>query len=304
MKQPMKDSFLAPVVLFTYKRLTVTQRVINALLMNPEAKSSDLIVFSDGPKNAEDDKILELRQYLKCISGFKSVELIYREQNLGLATSFITGITEVLERFDSAIFIEDDNLVSPGFLAFMNKGLEVYKDDERVSCISGYTYPIWPRQRRPFFIRGADTWSMATWRRSWQHFCSDGRLLKFELENRKLVAKFSIDGFRFYSMLEAQIRGEIDSWGVRWWTSAYLKNMYCLYPHLPLCVSIGYGENSVHCTGGYNPVFRRPSELVKEIKFEKLPGKVSQTLLTTASLLLMNNVLLKLRSAMLRLLAR
>jgi hypothetical protein len=145
---------------------------------------------------------------------------------------------------------------------------------------------------------------MATWRRSWQHFCSDGRFLKAELENRKLVTKFSIDGFRFYPMLEAQIRGEIDSWGVRWWTSAFLKDMYCLYPHLPLCVSIGYGEDSVHCTGGYNPIFRKPSELVKKIDIENFPEKVSQTLTTLASIILMNYLLLKLRSKVLRLIAK
>ena len=304
MKQVKKDCDLSPVVLFTYKRLSVTQRVINALLMNPEARYSNLIVFSDGPKYAEDDQIHEVRQYLRSLSGFNSIELIFREQNLGLADSFINGITEVLNRFDSAIFIEDDNLVSPGFLSFMNNGLEVYKDDGRVSCISGYTYPIWPQQRRPFFIRGAETWSMATWRRSWQHFCSDARLLKAELEKRNLVTKFSIDGFRFYPMLESQIRGEIDSWGVRWWTSAFVKDMYCLYPHLPLCVSIGYGEDSVHCKGGYNPIFRRPSDLVSEIGFGNLPKKVSQTFRTAASIMLMNHLLLKLKSGLLRVIAK
>ena len=304
MKQFKKDYVSSPLVLFTYKRLSVTQRVINALLMNPEARYTNLIVYSDGPKNAEDDQILEVREYLRSLSGFNSIELIFRERNLGLAASFIKGITEVLDRFDSAIFIEDDNLVSPCFLAFMNNALEVYKDDERVSCISGYTYPIWPQQRRPFFIRGADTWSMATWRRSWQHFCSDARLLKAELENRNLVTKFSIDGFRFYHMLESQIRGEIDSWGVRWWTSAFVKDMYCLYPHEPLCVSIGYGEDSVHCKGGYKPIFRRPSELVSEIDFENFPEKVSQTLLTAASIMFMNHVVLRLRSGMLRVIAK
>lgn len=132
-----------PIVLFTYKRLGVTQRVVNSLLSNPEAKDSVIIIYSDGPKNEGDEiEVNEVRTYLRQLSGFKSIELIFRAKNLGLANSFITGITETLERFESAIFMEDDNLVSSGFLEFMNTTLELYKEDERVSCITGYSFPI------------------------------------------------------------------------------------------------------------------------------------------------------------------
>ena len=284
----------APIVLFTHKRLNVTKVVINAILKNPEAKASNLIVFSDGPKHIDDfDKVLEVRNYLFELDGFKSVEIICREKNLGLANSFINGITEVLNRFDSAIFIEDDNLVSPGFLAFMNEGLRIYKENLRVGCISGYTYPIWPRQSRPYFIRGAETWSMATWRNRWEFFCADGKTLIDKIVKDNLVDKFSRDGFGFYPMLESQIRGEIDSWGVRWWASAFVNEMYCLYPHLPLCVSIGYGGESVHNTGGYNYLYRRPSELVAKVDLDNFQLIVRQTLRTTVSIIFMNSVILR-----------
>ena len=293
-----------PVVVFTYKRLAVSRRVLDALLKNPGAKESNVIIYSDGPKS-EDDKpsVDEVRCYLSKLCGFKSIELIYRNQNLGLANSFITGITEILGRFESAIFMEDDNLVSPGFLAFMNKALDVYRNEERVSCVTGYSFPIWPRQSHPYFVRGAETWSMATWRRSWQHFCADGKLLQAELEKKNLVGKFSRDGFGFYPMLQSQIRGEIDSWGVRWWASAFVNDMYCLYPPQPLCVSIGYGDDSVHCKGGYNPIFRKPSELVTEMTSVSLPEKVQQTMRTTASIMIMQRVVLKLKSRIGRLMA-
>ncbi len=285
-----------PIVLFTYKRLAVTRQVIDALLRNPEARDSSIIIYSDGPKN-EDDKldVDEVRNYLRQLSGFKSIELVFRTKNFGLANSFITGITETLVCFESAIFMEDDNLVSSGFLAFMNATLELYKEDERVSCITGYSFPLWPQQSSPYFVRGAETWSMATWRRSWQHFCLDGKLLKSEIEDKKLVSKFSRDGFGFYPMLQQQVRGEIDSWGVRWWASAFVNDMYCLYPHKPLCVSIGYGVDSVHCKG-YNPLFRKATDLVDEIGLSNLPIKVQVTRRTTISIMLMNRLGLKLKS--------
>lgn len=287
----------SPIVLFTYKRLDVTRLVVNSLLSNPEAIDSHIIIYSDGPKNQSDEVEVNLvRNYLSLLSGFKTIDFVFRTNNYGLSRSFITGITETLECFESAIFMEDDNLVSPGFLKFMNATLQLYKYDERVCCISGYSYPLWPHQNTPYFVRGAETWSMATWRRSWQYFCSDGNLLMSKIIDKNLFSKFSRDGFGFFSMLQAQIDGKNDSWGVRWWSSAFVNDLYCLYPHLPLCVSIGYGVDSVHCTGGYSPIFRSPSELVDKIDILLLPRVVRQTFKTSFLIFFMNHFSLKLFS--------
>ena len=43
----------APIALFTYNRADKTQRVVESLLKNAEAKYSDLFIFSDGPKTPE-----------------------------------------------------------------------------------------------------------------------------------------------------------------------------------------------------------------------------------------------------------
>lgn len=159
------------------------------------------------------------------------------------------------------------------------------------------------QQNSPYFLRGAETWSMATWRRSWQHFCLDGKILKGVIDDQKLVSKFSRDGFGFYPMLQAQIRGEIDSWGVRWWASAFVNDMYCLYPHRPLCVSIGYGVDSVHCKV-YSPIFRKTTDLVERVELSKLPIKVKETFRTTASIMLMNRVFIYLKHRVQRVIER
>ncbi len=255
---------LSPVVLFTYKRLTILNRVVDSLLSNKECSKTPLIVYSDGPKSNKDkEEIMAVRSYLKGLKGFKSVKYIFRDKNFGLAQSFIVGITETLKHHEKAIFIEDDNLLSEHFLSFMNEALEIYKDNKKVICVTGYSYPIKPSQKQPYFIRGAATWSMGTWRRGWKYFCDDGKKLLSKIKKQKLFEKFSSDGFDFDNMLISQIKGEIDSWGVRWWTSAYVNDMYCLVPNKPLCVSIGYGPDSVHCKS-YSSIFRRPSDLSHE----------------------------------------
>ncbi len=52
---------LAPVVLFTYKRFSVTRKVIDSLLGNEEADRTELIVYSDGPRTAR--ILLRLRAF-------------------------------------------------------------------------------------------------------------------------------------------------------------------------------------------------------------------------------------------------
>ena len=281
---------LAPVVLFTYKRLAITKRVIDSLRDNKEAARTELIVYSDGPKSVNDStEVEEVRRYMYGLTGFKDIRLICRGKNLGLAQSFIQGITETLTRYEKAIFLEDDNLLSKHFLSFMNEALDYYKDNERVICVTGYSWPLRPAPEQPYFLRGAETWSMGTWSRGWRHFCSDGNRLLSDIHKKGLVKKFRGDGFGLYEMLQRQVRGEIDSWGVRWWASAFLKDMYCLYPHKPLCVSIGYGEDSVHCNS-YGPLFRKPSDLSAE-PISDLPLNVQETLKTTLLIRLMNTIL-------------
>jgi len=291
-----------PIVLFTYKRLSVTRKVVQALLQNPECVNSDLIIFSDGAKNDEAiEPVKNLRLYLQNLRGFKNIELVFRETNFGLANSFIAGITYVLSKFEAAIFMEDDNLVAPCFLAYMNTCLELYIDNNKVSCVTGYSFPLCPNQNKSYFVRGAETWSVGIWSRSWKLFVPDSRLIFSRLYDMNLVSKFSRDGFGFLPMLRAQARGEIDSWGVRWFASMFLEDMYCLYPHSPLCVSIGYGKDSVHCTGGFLPIYRRPHELVNYYDTSQLPDVVKQTFYTSFLIILMNFFINRLKTFFFRL---
>jgi hypothetical protein len=236
---------------------------VESLLLNKECSSTDLIIYSDGPKTKNDiNELVEVRSYLKTLYGFKSIKYIFREKNLGLAESFIQGITETLNQHEMAIFLEDDNFLSPYFLSFMNKALDYYKDNEKVICVSGSSFPIKNEQKEPYFLRGAETWSMGTWRRGWKYFCADAKKLAEEIQNHGLSKKFTENGFPYDETLRNQIRGRVDSWGIRWLASAFINDKYCLYPHIPLCVNIGFGADSVH-NAVYSPSMRNPSDLSK-----------------------------------------
>jgi hypothetical protein len=265
---------------------------------------SDLIIFSDGPKSDDEDreKVDGVREYCLSIKGFKSVEFRFKKNNKGLANSFIDGITEILNKHSEAIFIEDDNLLSEYFLSFMNQALFKYRDNKRVCCVTGYSYPVSPKPKQPYFIRGAETWTMATWKRGWDIFCSDSALLKKKIDDNNLKEMLNKDGFKFYEMLQDQIDGKIDSWGVRWWVSAFVSNMYCLYPNNTFVISIGYGHDSVHCKTR-STLFRSFSDLAKE-PLHVLPNnvfldkKILQSIRKMNKRLRFNNFLLRLKMFM------
>jgi len=238
----------APIALFVYRRPDHLQATIDALRRNPEASQSELHVFSDAPRNEEAAGGVEAVRRMLCeLGGFRSVNVVHREQNYGLAANITQGVTDVLGGHDRVIVIEDDIVASPFFLRFMNEALTTYRDEPRVGSISGYCYPLDRAVGATFFIRGADCWGWATWRDRWKVFNPDGPALLSELRRRKLTHAFDFDGtMRFTGMLEDQIAGRNDSWAVRWHAACFLKDLLILYPGRPLAQNIGQDGTGTH----------------------------------------------------------
>ncbi len=239
---------IAPVVLFTYNRLAHTQKTVSYLQKNDLANQTPLYIYSDGPNKAEDlIKVNEVRNYLRTIEGFASVKIFERERNIGLAESIITGVTEILNSYDMVIVVEDDLLTSQYFLTYMNDALSFYENNNEVISIHGYVYPVAEQLPDTFFIKGADCWGWATWKRGWSLFEKDGTKLLNELKSRSLTEAFDFDNaYYFTQMLEDQIAGKNNSWAIRWNASAFLKDKLTLYPGHSLVQNIGHDNSGVH----------------------------------------------------------
>ena len=136
----------APVVLFVYNRLDHTMNVIESLSKNIGAKETDLYVFSDAAKTEKGlDKVNEVREYIRKTDwrgNFQKVTVVEAEQNKGLAKSIIGGVTGILQEYGRVIVVEDDLVLSPYFLQYMNGALEYYKDVENIWSISGYSFQM------------------------------------------------------------------------------------------------------------------------------------------------------------------
>lgn len=243
----------APVAFFVYNRLSHARQAIDALRRNDLAAGTDLIVFSDGPKDhASAPAVREVRQFIGSVAGFRSVRIVERPANLGLANSIIGGVTEVCGEFGRVIVLEDDLVTAPSFLRFMNDALNFYAAEEKVGSIHGYWYPMDRKVPETFFLRGASCWGWATWSRAWRLFEPDGRKLLAEIQQRGLTRLFDLEGAIGYTkMLKRQIAGKNNSWAVRWHAAMFLAERLQLSPGSSLVNNIGFDGSGTHRVNSY-----------------------------------------------------
>lgn len=266
----------APIALFAYNRPEHVERVLEGLRSNPEAAASDLFIYSDAPKEpAAGAAVAEVRRRIRAAAGFRSVSIVEREANFGISRSIISGVGELLDRFGDIVVLEDDILPAPHFLRYVNDALAEYGGDERVVSVHAYSYPVKESLPETFFLRGADCWGWATWRRGWQVFEADGRRLLSELKARRLAGEFDLDGnYPYTRMLEDQIRGKNDSWAVRWHASAFLRGLLTLYPGSSQVQNIGAdgsGSNVGHRREFQHPHWGEPVKVGGIAIEESLP---------------------------------
>jgi hypothetical protein len=263
----------APIVLFTFNRLSSTRQTIEALAKNVGAKESLLYVFCDGAKaDATDEKrqqIATVRQYIyevKAQNLFANTIIIERSENWGLGKNIIAGVTEILKKHESCIVLEDDLVTSPYFLQFMNDSLSLYKTNEEVLTIGACNYFANTSSiNSTFFAVVPDCLGWATWTNRWALFEENGEKLLKEIENRGLMHRFNLEGaFNFEKMLKRQIEGKVSSWAVRWFAVSLLNDKLNLYPNPALTNHIG-GEGATHASEAILPPLAQAPILVGNI---------------------------------------
>jgi hypothetical protein len=239
----------APIALFVYNRPQHTRRTINFLKQNLLADESRLYIFSDAAKTTkEENDVLEVRNMIKEVEGFKSVKIVERNTNFGLANSIISGVSQLVKDYGKVIVFEDDLLSSPYTLQYFNEALQKYQNEDKVMHISAYMYPLKEANKLPetFLYRAAHSWGWATWERAWQHFNPDidALLEKFDAKRKY---EFSIEGtMNFWKQMQDFKNKKNNSWAIRWYASIFLMNGLCLNPSKSLIHNIGHDGSGIH----------------------------------------------------------
>lgn len=244
----------APVVVFAYNRADHIKSTLEHLNKNTLANESDLYVFCDNAKNEKAvEAVNATRNAVDAFStdcNFKSVSVIKAEVNKGLATSIITGVSEILEKYGRVIVVEDDLMTSPDFLSYMNKALDYYEKNPKVWSISGYTSPLKALEKYPHDIyaspRGC-SWGWATWKDRFEKV--DWEVSDFEefIKDPARVKHFNEGGPDMAEMLSRQVHGKINSWAIRWCYQESKEHMYTIYPTKSRIRNIGCDDTGTHC---------------------------------------------------------
>lgn len=263
---------LAPIALFVYNRPDHTRRTLKFLRENLLAEESRLFIFSDAAKDeSQNDKVDKVRQIIKAVEGFKSVQVIERKSNFGLANSIIDGVSMLTEKYGRIIVFEDDLISSPYTLQYFNDALKRYENTDRVMHIGAYMYPLKNRDLpQTFFYRAASSWGWATWDRAWKYFEPDIDKIITSFDSSKRY-QFSIEGtMNFWKQVREFKRGKNNSWAIRWYASIFLNDGLTLNPAASLINNIGHDGTGIH--SGKNNIYdvkvsnRKVTEFPTEIK--------------------------------------
>jgi hypothetical protein len=247
---------LAPIVLFVYNRPEHTKRAIRALQKNEFAAESRLFIYSDGSKNTLDiAEVGKVREYIRNINGFKSVDIVERDKNSGLAFSIIDGVTTIINKYEKIIVLEDDVEVGEFFLQFMNEALAVFANNREVWHISALGYPVDMTSINDdiFCWRTMDCgWGWGTWANRWQHFEKNTDKLISEF-SKSDIKRFNLDGAEnFWRQVLLNKKGKINTWAVYWYAVIFKNNGLCVSPRLSYAKNIGFDGMGEHCGDG-NP---------------------------------------------------
>ena len=220
------DAGLAPVALFAFRRVGPLARTLASLKACPEFEHSPVYVFSDAARTASQER--EVDEVRALIQGqlTPNMRLICAPRNRGLAESIIKGVTELCETYGRVIVIEDDLLVSPSILTWFNQALDRFADCEKVMQVSGHMFhvPALARRREGLFLPFTTSWGWATWKRAWDAFDPQAQGWEELRRDRALRKRFNLDGhYNYARMLARQMRGELDSWAIRWYWSVFRK---------------------------------------------------------------------------------
>jgi len=249
-----------PIAVLSYNRATLVVRLLESLADCVGIDQCDVFVYCDGAKGDADlAAVAASRASVRaCATRFAHVQVVTREENLGLARSVATAVGDLCDRYGRVIVLEDDFVVNRHFVSFMVQGLDRFQDAPQVAQIAGYMPRIEVEARTDaLFLPLTTSCGWATWRRAWRHYDPNlDEALSRLRDDDALRHRFDLDGcFPYHDMVRSQAAQRIDSWAIRWYWSTFRRDMLTLYPRRSLVWVGGFDATATHTRSGNRPPF-------------------------------------------------
>jgi Glycosyl transferase family 2 len=243
-------SALPPVALFVYRRPDHARRTVTALAACPEARNVDLVVFSDGARDAQSlAAVEETRELIRSVKSFRSVRLVERPRNFGLFQNVVTGLTEMFQTHERVVVLEDDIEVRPDFLSFMHAALKHYESSRSVYSVTGYMYPAkfrFPAGVDSFLFPRFCCWGWATWKDRWETVDWSAPSRASFMKSRDAFRRFWSASNDLPEIMLDLIEGKNSSWSILFNYEQIRNGGYCVYPTRSFARNIGFDGTGTH----------------------------------------------------------
>ena len=246
---------LTPIALFVYNRPGHTRITIEALRNNLLAIESTLHVFADGVMTGISEeglqRIVEVREIVSHIEGFKEVILHLSDTNKGCARSVREGVTDMVQQYGRVIVVEDDILTTPHFLQYMNDALDFYANDRRIWSVGGMNIDIqlpekYTNKHDLYLVHRGCSWGWGTWADRWKDIDWEVKDAERFFASKRMMRRFDRGGEGMTQMLRNQLEGRIDAWDIVWDYHVFKHNGYGLRPVRSFTQNIGMDGSGTH----------------------------------------------------------
>jgi hypothetical protein len=242
-----------------------------------KVKPSNLYLFSDGPKNEKDKKLVEKSRLIACDINWKcKVKKKFLKKNLGAPKAGYLSINWFFSSVKQGIVLEDDNIPNVSFFKFCDELLKLYKNDERIGLINGNNFQNgkWRGDGDYYFSKYFHSWGWAAWQKSF----FDWELIpKKKWSNHRSSDLYDdkIEKKYWKKIFNNLISGEKVHWDYSLLLHLWKKKLLTVTPNVNLVSNIGFGKNASNTT---NKKDKRSNMPTYEIGVLNHPKKVKRHL--------------------------
>lgn len=242
---------LAPIALFVYNRPDTLSKTLESIKDNKLVKNTDIYIFSDGATSNKNDKkkVYKVRKIIEDIKNLRIKRTVFYKTNRGLKKNIIEGINYIFKKHSKIIVLEDDLIVSPYFIKYMNRSLNFIKYKKNIWHVSAWNYPIKTNHKTfndTFLWHNMNCWGWGTHRNSWNKLILNSNFFIKSLTDKQ-INSFDLDGsLSNWSQLIRNHQKKLNTWAIFWNATIFWNKGLCLNPVKSYVKNIGFGENSTN----------------------------------------------------------
>ena len=260
------------VLLLGFNRPELLKKRINEIY---ESKVENLYISIDGGSKSHTTEMDLLKQYAqKKLSNLQCFYLNHHKDNLGLTRHITEEISNVLNKHQYIIVIEDDIKISSNFINNMINGLNIHKRENSIGIINGFS-PVhskyfqnkWRISRYPYI------WGWACSKAVWQNYNHD--LSEVDIEQTLLNSKSwnnlkSSQKIKWLGLFRKVQANPLETWDYQLVYLSYCMDFINLAPIFSMVGNEGFNDPRAIHTKGKKPKFVTTLNLNHTITTKKL----------------------------------